>query len=518
MKVAVYARVSSERQAEKDLSIPAQLRALGRYACERSWEVVAEYVDKAESARSANRPRFKEMVAAARRKNKPFEAILVWKLSRFARNREDSIIYKSLLRKHGVQVISINEPVDDSAAGKLLEGMIEVIDEFYSTNLSEDTLRGMRENIERGFYNGGIAPFGYRRVKVNIGTIERSKLEPEEAEASVVKRVFQMSLAGEGGKDIAKALNNDGLKTRFGKPWSNTAINYMLRNEVYTGSLVWTGKNRELITTNNAHPALVLRDQFEKVQQLLTDRRPKLRHPRTVASQYLLSSLLHCQKCGSPMIGCAAKSGQFFYYRCNSALKRGPEACQSGWLPKNKIEGFVIDQLREKVLTEENLTELVRMVNQEIRLLAGRRREQLADVQRQLESVEQKLLKYYVAFERGTLSDEDTAPRIRELRAEQTALQRARDEALAELEETEPKELDAEQVLDYAKDLKALISEGNFMKQKAFLRSFIERVEFQPDQVAINYTMPMPIGKNITSEREVLSIDRPGSPGRIRTR
>ena len=113
MKVCCYARVSSERQAEKDLSIPSQLKALRRYASERGWEVVAEYVDEAESARTANRPKFKEMVTAVRRKSKPFDAILVWKLSRFARNREDSIIYKSLLRKHGVQVTSINEPVDE---------------------------------------------------------------------------------------------------------------------------------------------------------------------------------------------------------------------------------------------------------------------------------------------------------------------------------------------------------------------------------------------------------------------
>jgi DNA invertase Pin-like site-specific DNA recombinase len=200
MKVCCYARVSSERQAEKDLSIPAQLKALRRYASERGWEVVAEYVDEAESARTANRPKFKEMIAAARRKSKPFDAILVWKLSRFARNREDSIIYKSLLRKHGVQVISINEPVDDSAAGKLLEGMIEVIDEFYSTNLAEDVLRGMAENTGRRFCNGGPTPFGYRRAKIMIGNIQKSKLEPEENEVPIVRRDFQMSLAGQGGK------------------------------------------------------------------------------------------------------------------------------------------------------------------------------------------------------------------------------------------------------------------------------------------------------------------------------
>ena len=107
MRVAIYARVSSERQAEKDLSIPAQVKALKRHALNRDWDVVAEYVDEAESARSANRPAFKEMITAAKDKTKPFDAILVWKLSRFARNREDSVIYKSSfhferLGAHGV--------------------------------------------------------------------------------------------------------------------------------------------------------------------------------------------------------------------------------------------------------------------------------------------------------------------------------------------------------------------------------------------------------------------------------
>ena len=150
MKVALYARVSSERQ-DIDLSISAQLKALREYASRNGQTVVKEYLDEAESGRSIDRPGFRQMIIAARQKPLPFEAILVWKLSRFARNREDSIIYKSLLRRQGIQVVSINEPVEDSPAGRLLEGIIEVIDEFYSANLSQDVLRGQAENASRGF-------------------------------------------------------------------------------------------------------------------------------------------------------------------------------------------------------------------------------------------------------------------------------------------------------------------------------------------------------------------------------
>jgi len=113
MNVALYARVSSDRQ-DTDLSISAQLKALRDYAARNGHQVVREFVDEAESGRTASRPTFREMISMARRSSKPFEAILVWKYSRFARNREDSIVYKSLLRKHGIQVLSITEPFEDT--------------------------------------------------------------------------------------------------------------------------------------------------------------------------------------------------------------------------------------------------------------------------------------------------------------------------------------------------------------------------------------------------------------------
>ena len=134
MRISLYTRVSSDRQ-DVDLSTAAQLRALRDYAKANGHQIIREFVDEAESGRSINRPIFQEMISIARRRPQPFDAVLVWKLSRFARNREDSILYKSLLRKHGVQVISINEPVENTPTGKMFEGIIEVLDEFYSSNL-----------------------------------------------------------------------------------------------------------------------------------------------------------------------------------------------------------------------------------------------------------------------------------------------------------------------------------------------------------------------------------------------
>jgi site-specific DNA recombinase len=145
MNVGLYARVSSDKQ-DTDLSISAQLKALREYATRNGYHVVREFVDEAESGRTAARPAFREMVSLARRPQKFFNAILVWKYSRFARSREDSIVYKTMLRKNGVQVVSINEPFEDTPTGRLLEAMIESLGEFYSANLGEEITRELRES------------------------------------------------------------------------------------------------------------------------------------------------------------------------------------------------------------------------------------------------------------------------------------------------------------------------------------------------------------------------------------
>ena len=144
MKVSLYARVSSASQ-DVDLSIGGQLRNLRKYAADHDHEVICEYVDEAESGRTANRPVFQQMISDARTTPKPFAAVLVWKFSRFARSRSDSITYKELLRKHDVDVISITEPIEPTPSGLMMEGILETLDEYYSANLAQDIVRGMRE-------------------------------------------------------------------------------------------------------------------------------------------------------------------------------------------------------------------------------------------------------------------------------------------------------------------------------------------------------------------------------------
>ena len=162
---ALYARVSSDRQ-DVDLSVSAQLRALRDYAQKNGYIVSREYVDEAESGRIADRPQFRRMLDEASRPNAPFEDILVWKFSRFTRKREHAVAFKAMLRRRGVRVVSITEHADDSPTGKLMEAIIESVDEFYSENLAQEVVRGMREAATRGFWVASVAPYGYTRVMV----------------------------------------------------------------------------------------------------------------------------------------------------------------------------------------------------------------------------------------------------------------------------------------------------------------------------------------------------------------
>ncbi len=282
MRAVIYARVSSERQ-DVELSISAQLKALREYATKNGHEVLREYVDEAESGRTSHRPAFMEMIAAAKRKDRPFDVILVWKYSRFARSREDSIVFKTMLRKCGVQVLSVNEPTDNSPTGKLLEAMIESLDEFYSANLGEEVTRGMRESASRGFWVSPRTPYGYRRVRVSDGGKQRVKLEPEPGKAEVVRRLFDSVVRGKGLMDIARGLNGDGIAGPRGKSWGKTSVYQTLANEVYTGTLVWGRTSIRKLTpirVESAWPAIVSRETFEAAQKALADRAPKVVHPR----------------------------------------------------------------------------------------------------------------------------------------------------------------------------------------------------------------------------------------------
>ena len=240
-----------------------------------------------------------------------------------------------------------------------MEAIIESVDGFYSENLAEDVVRGMREAASRGFFLGSKSPFGYKRVKVSDG----------------VKELFQSSLSGNGLMEICKALNDRGVTNR-GKRWYKGGLHYLLTNEAYTGTAVWgrTSKGEKAqdpVRVEGAWPALVSREMFDAVQEAMRNRAPKVQRPARVGSRFLLSGLLKCGVCGRPYSGQGAKSGQFAYYICGTLFREGAGTCSARYLNAPRVEDFVVEKIRDRILTEETIVELVTLVAEEIDAMAG---------------------------------------------------------------------------------------------------------------------------------------------------
>lgn len=496
MRAALYARVSSERQ-DVDLSISAQLRALREFAVRNSHYVVKEYVDEAESGRTAQRPSFREMVATARRTDRPFDLILIWKYSRFARNREDSILFKAMLRKAGVQVVSITEPFEDTPTGRLLEAMIESLDEFYSANLGEEVTRGMRERASRGFYVSSYAPYGYRKIKVKDGARERFTLEIEPNQAYIVRRIFREVIEGKGLMEIAKALNREGIAGPRGKGWGKTTLHKILSNEAYLGRLVWghtSTRNLPPIRVEKVWPGIVDQDTFKQAIALLKGRAFVRVHPKRVSSDYLLSGLAKCGHCGRALVGQDAKGGQFHYYVCGTTLKKGGGSCPAAYLNRDKFEQLIISRIKEHILTYENLKELARLVNEEMDATAGQYWERLNAVTAELASVSRRLERLYDALEMGTLTIEDLSPRIQAPRQRQEQLQTAIWELETLLSDRRVELADVDTIKSYIEDLRNLLSQSSLAEKKSFVKSFVREVKVTGSEVTVNYTMPLLAG------------------------
>ena len=518
---ALYARVSSDRQ-DVDLSVSAQLRALKDYAKANGYSVAREYVDEAESGRVADRPQFREMIEEGSKPKAPFDVILVWKFSRFTRKREHAVAFKSMLRRKGIRVVSITEQAEDNATGRLLEGIIESVDEFYSENLAQEVVRGMREAASRGFFLASNAPFGYRRVKVNDGAKERPTLEVDPATAPVVREIFEKSLLGSGLKEICKELNDRGVTNR-GKRWYKGTLHYVLRNEAYTGAAVWgrtsKGENtQDPVRVEGAWPALISRELFEDVQQAMRERAPKVRRPARVGSRFLLSGLLKCGVCGRPYSAQGAKSGQFAYYICGTLFREGVGMCSARYLNAPKLETFVVEKIRERILNEEPIVALVTLVAEEIDAMAGELSGRLEVIEAELGDVRKRLEKLYEAIETSELTLEVLSPRIFSLRHREEQLEAAREDAETQLEQRRVALPDAEEIVEYVADFRDFLKEGTIPERKALIRNFVEGIEVVGDEATLTYTVPMP-SDGVTSESaSVLDFVKSGPPNCTKSR
>lgn len=357
---ALYIRVSTHGQDE--LSPDAQKRLLLDYAKANDILISNEYIfmESISGRKADKRPEFQKMISLAKSKPAPFQTILVWKFSRFARNQEESIVYKSLLRKQcNIDVISVSEPLVDGPFGSLIERIIEWMDEYYSTRLSGEVTRGMTEKAMRGGYQAR-PPLGYK-------IIERGKppvVVPEEAK--IVRIIFDKYVNEKMGFfDIARYLNTLGYKTSHNKPFEARSIDYIIKNPTYCGMVRWNMTSNETkevkdksewIIADGHHEAIISKELFDAAQERFNSTyKPKGARPSSTYKHWL-SGLVKCPDCGRTMIAKSASKkadgSSYSYFSCYGYCKG--KCLKSNAISSLKLEPFVLSAL-EGILASGNI-------------------------------------------------------------------------------------------------------------------------------------------------------------------
>lgn len=356
LRGACYLRVSTDEQIE--FSPDAQLKAIQHYCLQNNIALDREHIYKDEgiSGRKADkRPGFQDMIKHA--KKKEFDVILVHKFDRFARSREDSVVYKSLLKKEcNIKVVSITESIEDDKFSVILEAMLEAMAEYYSLNLSDEVKKGMTEKAERGGWQT-YAPFGYR--------IENKKLQIIEEQANAVKMLFNDFANGTGYLQLAKKINSLGFRTRFGNKFENRTIEYILTNPVYKGYSRWTptGKVRghnspDTIIAKSEHEPIISEEEFDNIQEIIKAR--KQIHRKNFkgvnpVNLHWLNGLVRCSNCGNTLV---SNNGRL---RCNGYCKGTCSTPQT--VKREYIEESILEQIKEDFTKQISPVERIKVIS-----------------------------------------------------------------------------------------------------------------------------------------------------------
>lgn len=452
---AIYARYSDGAN-QTDQSIEGQVHDCERYAEQNGIRIVEVYADRHISGRStAGRTEFLRMLNDAKRGC--FDCVIVWKIDRFGRNRQDIAIAKMQLKKAGVQLKFAAESVPDSPEGIILESVLEGLAEYYSADLSQKVKRGIRENQAKGI-SYGMIPIGYKL------DAERHIIIDEE-KASFVREAFRMHISGATKKQISDMFAKNGILSRNGTPYSTNAIFRMLRNRRYIG---------EWALQQNIQPHMAILD-MNTYNTAQASHKAHRGHP---VEEYILSGIAFCE-CGEPLVGdmCTSKNGsQHRYYMCRSARKK--KGCGNGRIQKYRLEEAVIRATCQDMLTDEMIE----------KMCAGIMRYQEEEYDpvnsftAQLESVRERKDNIVKAIENG-VDARTLASRLKALEAEE-------DELIVKISNAQVKHprLSEEQVMVLLKRYQRMdVTDPDVRRE--LIRTFVARVELKKDAILLLYNL-----------------------------
>jgi len=387
-KAVSYARYSSAQQ--RDVSIEQQQRDIRAFAEREGYTIIHEYADHAKSGyhNIENRTEFMDMIRASA--SGVFDTVIAWKVDRFGRNRRESAIYKGQLADNGVSVVYAMEPIPDGAAGVLTEGMLEALAEWYSRTISENTKRGQHDNAIKGLYNGHLA-YGYDRSPDNRFSIN-------EAEAAIVRRIFDMYSQGHSFESIVRDMKANGIMSKCGKPFQKSTVLYILKNENYIGVYHFAD-----VKIPDAMPRIIDDDLWEQCQAM---RKKTFRHKEKAPRDHYLSGKCTCGLCGAPIYGhygCGRNHKRYYYYVCsNKKLHR----CNSHYMHSEKLEEPLFDFIFNKILKKKTLNDYIKLISD---LLSSQKTSPKQQLEAELRDVTRRIDNITMAISEGIWTKQTAA-------------------------------------------------------------------------------------------------------------
>ena len=465
----IYARYSSHSQTEQ--SIEGQLAAAHEYARGHGYTVVREYCDRAQTGRNDNRDAFQQMLSDTDKHQ--FDVIITWKVDRIGRNREDIAFNKHRCKKNGVRIEYVAENLPDSAESVILESVLEGMAEYYSLQLSTNIRRGQLESARKLQCVGGTRPLGYDVDK------ETKRYIIDEKTAPVVRQIFEKYAKGATEVEIIRWLNDQGIRTTKKKPFTKSSLATLLHNEKYIGVYTYG----DLVRVEDGMPAIVDRETFDKVQELMKVNRRAPSHTWT-HQEYILTDKLFCGKCGSPMVGESgfSKTGaKHCYYSCTG--KRKKKTCDKRPVRQDWIEGEVLKATRE-MLKDEELLDWIADQTYNYYLSVNGREEEKTILQKELAGVDTSIDRLVSAIEAGAFNDriKSRLDALNEQKAQITA-------SIADLELASGFRLTRDHIAFFLRQFRDADLEDRAC-QKRLIQTFVNSVFVFDDRIEIvyNYT------------------------------
>lgn len=384
-RAVVYARYSSHNQTEQ--SIEGQLAAAREYAAKHNYTIVQEYCDRAKTGTNDNREAFQQMLSDCAKKQ--FTVILVWKIDRFGRNREEIAFNKYKARKNGVRVEYVAENIPDSPEGVILESVMEGMAEYYSLQLAQNVKRGLIESAKKHQVVCGNLPLGY-----NAGPNKEYVINETEAEA--VKRIYDLYAAGNTKAEVAEMMNNAGYRTKNGNKFTHDSLTRILKNERYTGTYIY----KDLIRDENIIPPIVSKEKFDQVQKMLAHNHKRANNKWNYAD-YLLTEKLHCGCCGASMFGRSGHSktgAKYNYYVCaDQYLKKG---CHKKPIRQDVLDEYVMDRL-QILIADDAMIEYITDITYNYYITHDQNRRDIEALETRLHNVEGAIANIIKSIEDG---------------------------------------------------------------------------------------------------------------------